>query len=139
MKSHKFHLLSQLYYCKKKLSCFFHALRHPLPTSRLNLLLYEACSHGLHLEKKIVVFLYLSITSGKQESIINESFKFKNWIYRILESQKKKFPPENFNDTAVQFNRFNRFVLWKTSLMYNYSPIDIQKVNQYISTEGTHM
>ena len=53
--------------------------------------------------------------------------------------KKKKFPPENFNDTAVQFNRFNRFVLWKISLMYNYSPIDIQKVNQYISTEGTHM
>ena len=138
MKSHKFNLLSQLYYCKKKLSCFFHALRHSLPTSRLILLLYEACFHGLHLEKKLLFFSIYLLRQGNKRALSMKVLSLKGQ-FKESWKVKKKFPPENFFDTAVQFNRFNRFVLWKTSLMYNYSPIDIQKVNQYISTEGTHM
>ena len=56
--------------------------------------------------EKIVIFLFLSAVSERQESTISDSLQ----AQYICKPSSKIFPPESFIDKAIQFNR--SFMQW---------------------------
>ena len=76
-------------YNNEKLCLFFLPISsHPLPSSRLVLLLQKAFSQSLRFEEKLTIFVFCFVREIWKNS---ESLKFTGSIYRILKSRKTIF------------------------------------------------